>query len=40
MQTGTASGANPPPPELDAAKRTDYLRAERACLEGRNYSVQ
>jgi hypothetical protein len=40
MQTGTASGANPPPPELNPDKRADYLRAERACLEGRNYSVQ
>lgn len=23
-----------------ASKRTDYLRADRACLEGRNYSVE
>ena len=26
-------------PDSQAAKRSDYLRAERACLEGRNYSV-
>jgi hypothetical protein len=28
------------PADFTAAKRGDYLRAEEACLEGRNYSVE
>jgi hypothetical protein len=40
IQTSVGTGGNPPPAELPAAKRADYMRAERACLEGRNYSVQ
>ena len=32
--------ANPSAGSDSASKRTDYLRADRACLEGRNYSVE
>jgi hypothetical protein len=40
--TGTATTktkANMTPADSTATKRVDYLRAEGACLEGRNYSV-
>jgi hypothetical protein len=38
---GSAAGKEPSKAEkLTAAKRTEYLRADGACLEGRNYSVE
>ena len=41
-QTGfdPTQSAPPLPPEQLAARRGDYQRAERACLEGRGYSVR
>jgi hypothetical protein len=33
------TATKPTPAGSTAAKRADYLRADRACLEGRNYSV-
>jgi hypothetical protein len=38
---GSAASKEPSKAEkLTAAKRTEYLRADGACLEGRNYSVE
>jgi hypothetical protein len=37
---GTTAPNNKASTDMTAAKRADYLRADGACLEGRNYSVK